>query len=137
MGADIEKQFALNFNTAYFTTRPLFDHMINNGSGRLIYIGSRPALDAKSGKDLLAYSLSKSLLFKLADLLNEEAKGKNVTATVVVPSTIDTPLNRKNIPGANPADWVKPEQLADVLELVTSDKGSVLRETVLKVYNNS
>lgn len=137
VGADIDKQFVLNFNTAYFTTRPLFDHMINNGSGRLVYIGSRPALDAKSGKDLLAYSLSKSLLFKLADFLNEEARGKNVTVTVVVPSTIDTPLNRKSIPGANPADWVRPEQIADVLELVTSEKGSALRETVLKVYNNS
>jgi NAD(P)-dependent dehydrogenase (short-subunit alcohol dehydrogenase family) len=111
--------------------------MINNGSGRLIFIGSRPALDAKSGKDLLAYSLSKSLLFKLADFLNEEAKGKNVTATVVVPGTIDTPLNRKSIPGADPAGWVKPGQIADVLEFLTSGKGSALRETVLKVYNNS
>jgi NAD(P)-dependent dehydrogenase (short-subunit alcohol dehydrogenase family) len=136
-GADIEKQFALNFYTAYFISRPLFQHMLNNGSGRLVYIGSRPALDAKSGKDLLAYALSKSLLFKLADFLNEEAKGKNVTATVVVPSTLDTPGNRQNIPGANPADWVKPEQIADILELVISEKGSPLRETVLKVYNNS
>jgi NAD(P)-dependent dehydrogenase (short-subunit alcohol dehydrogenase family) len=136
-GADIEKQLDLNFKTAYYTSRPLFQHMIDNGNGRLVYIGSRPALDAKSGKDLLAYALSKSLLFKLADFLNEEARGKNVTATVVVPSTIDTPLNRKSIAGANPGDWVKPEQIADVLELVTSEKGSALRETVLKVYNNS
>ena len=136
-GADLGKQFALNFDTAYFTTRPLFQHMLNNGSGRLVYIGARPALDAKSGKDLLAYALSKSLLFKLADFLNEEAKGKNVTATVVVPSTLDTPGNRQNIPGADPADWVKPEQIADLLELVTSEKGSPLREAVLKVYNNS
>lgn len=136
-GADLGKQFALNFYTAYFISRPLFQHMLNNGSGRLVYIGSRPALDAKSGKDLLAYALSKSLLFKLADFLNEEAKGKNVTATVVVPSTLDTPGNRQNIPGADPADWVKPEQIADLLELVTSEKGSPLREAVLKVYNNS
>ena len=136
-GADLGKQFALNFDTAYFTTRALFQHMLNNGSGRLVYIGSRPALDAKSGKDLLAYALSKSLLFKLADFLNEEAKGKNVTATVVVPSTLDTPGNRQNIPGADPADWVKPEQIADLLELVTSEKGSPLREAILKVYNNS
>jgi len=72
--------------------------MLGNNSGRLVYIGSRPALDAKSGKDVLAYALSKSLLFKLAEFLNEEAKGKNITATVVVPSTLDTPLNRQNMP---------------------------------------
>jgi NAD(P)-dependent dehydrogenase (short-subunit alcohol dehydrogenase family) len=136
-GAELGKQFSLNFDTAYFATRPLFQHMLRNGSGRLVYIGARPALEAKSGKDLLAYALSKSLLFKLADFLNEEAMGKNVTATVVVPSTLDTPGNRQNIPEANPADWVRPEQIADILELITSEKGLPLRETVLKVYNNS
>jgi NAD(P)-dependent dehydrogenase (short-subunit alcohol dehydrogenase family) len=136
-GEVIAKQISLNFETAYYTSRPLFQHMMVKGQGRLVYIGSRLALDAKSGKDLLAYALSKSLLFKLADFLNEEARGKNVTATVVVPSTIDTPLNRKNMPGVDPADWVKPGQIADVLELVTSERGLALRETVLKVYNNS
>lgn len=136
-GTELAKQFALNFDTAYFVTRPLFRHMLENKGGRLVYIGSRPALDAKSGKDVLAYALSKSLLFKLADYLNEEAKGKNITATVVVPSTLDTPLNRQNIPGANPADWVKPEDIANILEWITSEKSSALRETVLKVYNNS
>jgi NAD(P)-dependent dehydrogenase (short-subunit alcohol dehydrogenase family) len=111
--------------------------MKENGSGRIVFIGSRPALEAKAGKELIAYGLSKSLLFKLAEYINAEAKGKNVTATVVVPSTIDTPLNRKNMPDANPDKWVKPEALANILEFIVSDKSSPLRETVLKVYNNS
>ena len=81
-GADIDKQLSLNFKTAYHVTRPLFQHMMENGDGRLIYIGARPAIEPAQGKNLLAYGLSKSLLFKLAEYLNEEAKGKNVTATV-------------------------------------------------------
>lgn len=135
--ADIEKQLSLNFATAYNVSRPLLAHMYENNKGRLVYIGSRPALQAKDGKDLVAYAMAKSLLFRLAEYINEEAKGKNVTATVVVPSTIDTQLNRKNMPGVDPANWVKPEQLAEVLEFVCSDKASALRETVLKVYNNA
>lgn len=135
--SDIKKQLALNFETAYNVARPLFAHMMENGEGRLVFIGSRPAINAAAGKNLIAYGLSKSLLFKLAEYLNEEAKGKNVTATVVAPSTIDTPLNRKDMPNANPDNWVKPEALADVLEFVVSGKGAPLRETVLKVYNNS
>lgn len=134
---DLEKQVTLNFITAFNIVRPLFQHMMKNENGRIIFIGARPAIEAAQGKSLLAYSLSKSLLFKLAECLNEEAKGKNVTATVIVPSTIDTPLNRKNMPGVNPADWVTPCQLADILAFITSDNGNVLRETVLKVYNNS
>lgn len=135
--ADIEKQLSLNFATAYHTTRPLLDHMLQNNNGRLVFIGSRPAIQAADGKNLVAYSLAKSLLFKLAEYINEEAKGKNVTATVVIPSTIDTALNRKNMPEVDPEKWVKPEQLAEVLEFVCSDKASALREPVLKVYNNA
>jgi len=134
---EIKKQISLNFDTAYNVARPLFQHMMENNNGRIVFIGARPALQAAAGKDLLAYGLSKSLLFKLAEYINEEAKGKNVTATVVAPSTLDTPLNRKNMPEVNPDNWVKPEVLADILEFIISNKAFPLRETVLKVYNNS
>jgi NAD(P)-dependent dehydrogenase (short-subunit alcohol dehydrogenase family) len=134
---DIKKQISLNFETAYNLTRPLFRHMMDNNRGRLVYIGARPALNPDAGKNLLAYALGKSLIFKLAEILNEEAKGKNVTATVIVPSTMDTPVNRKNMPDTDPDIWVKPEQLAGVIEFVISQAGLPLRETILKVYNNA
>jgi hypothetical protein len=41
------------------------------------------------------------------------------------------------MPDANPDNWVKPEALAEILEFVVSDKSSVLRQTILKVYNNA
>jgi NAD(P)-dependent dehydrogenase (short-subunit alcohol dehydrogenase family) len=134
---DIKKQISLNFDTAYNVTRPLYKHMLQNNSGKIVFIGARPALKATQGKGLIAYALSKSLLFRLAEFLNADAKGKNVTATVVAPSTLDTPLNRKSMPDVNPDIWVKPSALAEILEFVVSDKSSVLRETVLKVYNNA
>ncbi|HEY0678169.1 MAG TPA: SDR family NAD(P)-dependent oxidoreductase [Chitinophagaceae bacterium] len=134
---EIQKMFTLNFETAFNISRVLFPHMLKNGHGRLVFIGARPALIPAQGKGMMAYSLTKSLLFNYADMLNEEARGKDVVASVIVPSTIDTELNRKSMPDADPANWVKPCQLADVMEFITSAKGSVLRETVLKVYNNS
>ena len=136
-GEDIKKQFSMNFDTAYFVTRPLFQHMMRNDSGRIVFIGARPALVASQGMGLLAYGLSKSLLFKLAEYLNEESKGKNISVSVVVPSTIDTVFNRKSMPEVNPENWVSPRQLAQSLEFLISDRSSALRETVLKVYNNA
>lgn len=136
-GADIRKQIALNFETAYFVARPLLTHMRQNGYGRLVFIGARPALKPAQGKNLVAYALSKSLLFKLADFINEENRGTNITASVVVPSTIDTKINRQSMPDSNPDNWVKPEQLAGVLEFICSDKGLPVREAVYKVYNNA
>jgi NAD(P)-dependent dehydrogenase (short-subunit alcohol dehydrogenase family) len=136
-GADLHRQYSLNFETAYFVTRPLFQHMQEMNGGKIVLIGARPALVAEQGHEFLAYSLSKSLLFKLAEYLNAAAKGSNVSVSVIVPSTLDTQLNRKSIPEADPEKWVKPEQLAEILEFLVSEKGDPLRETVLKVYNNA
>ena len=136
-GADIDKMINLNFKTAYFLARPIFQHMIGRNSGRLVLVGARPALKPEQGKGMVAYALSKSLLFKLAELLNAEARGKDVVTSVIAPSTIDTPENRKSMPDANPDNWVKPEKIAEVLEFICSDNSSILREPIYKVYNNA
>lgn len=136
-GEDLRSQITLNFETAYNVTRPLFEHLTKNKRGKIIFIGARPALNPVQGKGLIAYSLSKSLLFKLSEFLNEAAKGTNVTVSVVVPSTLDTPLNRKSMPEVNPENWVKPSEVAETLEFLISDTSNALRETVLKMYNNA
>jgi NADP-dependent 3-hydroxy acid dehydrogenase YdfG len=133
---DIKKQMMLNFDTAYNVVQPVFQKMLDNDLGRIVLIGSRPALNTVYGKNLIAYTLSKSLLFKLAELLNETAKGKNVTVTVVAPATIDTEANRKSMPGADTDGWVKPQALAEIFDFICSDSYASLRETVLKAYGN-
>lgn len=135
--SSIHQQIALNFETAYHIVQPLFQQMMQQGKGRIVLIGARPAIEASYGKDLVAYGLSKSLLFTLAGYLNAAAKGKDVTVTVAAPSTLDTPLNRRNMPDVDPETWVKPAVLAEILEFMVSDRSHPLRETVLKVYNNS
>lgn len=135
--ADIMKQYKLNFETAYHVARPVFAQMMKQNSGRIFIIGSKPGLSADNGKGMIAYGLAKSLIFRLAELMNGEAKGKNVVTCVVVPSTIDTPQNRKAMPDADPSKWVKPEDIANVIYYNSSDEAGVLRETVLKVYNKA
>lgn len=135
--ADILKQYKLNFETAYNIARPVFVQMLAQNSGRIFLVGSRPGLSAQFGKGTIAYGLAKSLIFRLAELMNEEAKGKNVVVNVVVPSTIDTPPNRKSMPGADFEKWVQPEDIANVIYFQCTDAAKTLRETVIKVYNNS
>jgi NAD(P)-dependent dehydrogenase (short-subunit alcohol dehydrogenase family) len=96
--------------------------MVQNGFGRLVFMGARTALKPELGKGALAYALTKSMLFNLADLLNASAKGKNVLASVVAPGTIDTALNHQSMPNADASGWIEPAQLADVLELICSGK---------------
>ena len=77
------------------------------------------------------------LIFRLAELMNIEAKGKNVVTTVIVPSTIDTPQNRKSMPDADFTKWVKAEEIAELVHYHSSENAWVLRETVLKIYGDS
>jgi NAD(P)-dependent dehydrogenase (short-subunit alcohol dehydrogenase family) len=134
---DIMKQYKLNFETAYNVARPAFVQMMKQNSGRIFIIGSRPGLAAWHGNGMVAYGLAKSLIVRLAELMNIEAKGHNVVASVVVPSTIDTPQNRKAMPDADFSNWVKPEDIASIIHYHCTDEAAALRETVIKVYGNS
>lgn len=132
----MEKMFGVNFFTAFHLVKPLMTHFEANGGGQFIFIGARPALEADQGKGSFAYALSKSLLFKMAEFINAEGKSKNITATVIVPSIIDTPPNREAMPDADFTKWIAPSDIAENIAFVLSNSGQKLRETVLKVYNN-
>ena len=133
----LKNMYDLNFTTAYNTARPVLEQMKKQGKGKIIFIGARPAIQPSAAKNMLAYALSKSLLFRLAECINEEAKGTHITATVIVPSTLDTEANRKSMPDADPSKWVSTRQMADIMEFIISEKSAALRETVLKVYGRS
>ena len=135
--SDIFKQYRLNFETAYNVARPVFVQMMQQGNGRIFLIGSKPGSSMTNSKGMVAYGLAKSLVFRLAELMNDEAKGKNIVTSVIVPSTIDTPQNREAMPDADFSKWVSPESIADVIYYYCSDEASILREPVIKVYNNA
>jgi len=135
--ADIMKQYKLNFATAYNVARPAFLQMMKQNSGRIFMIGSRPGLQSSFSNGMVAYGLAKSLLFRLTEMMNIEAKGKNIVASIVVPSTIDTPQNRESMPKADFNSWVSPEAIASIIYFHCTEEAAALRETVIKVYNNA
>ena len=137
-GADLKKMISLNFETAYFASRRIFLQMLSQPrGGRIVFVGAKPGLEPEAGTKFLAYSLAKSLLFKFANMLNAEGRGKNVVSSVIVPSTIDTRANRAQMPDANFSNWVKPEQIADIMAFLTSPEADPLSGTVMKVYGNA
>ena len=135
--SDIAAQNEINFQTAYNISRPVFGHMKERGNGRIFLVGSRPGLSAHNGKGMVAYGLAKSLLTYLAELMNDEAKSTDVITTLVVPSIIDTPTNRKMMATADFSGWVTPESIAGAIHFYCSDAAADIREPVIKVYGNS
>jgi NAD(P)-dependent dehydrogenase (short-subunit alcohol dehydrogenase family) len=135
--ADIEKMIAMNFSTAFNLVKPLKKHFEEQGGGQFIFIGARPALIPEQGATSFAYTLSKTLLFKMAETINAEGKGKNITASVIVPSIIDTPDNRQAMPDADFSKWIPTEDIAESIAFLLSDTGRKMKEPVLKLYNQA
>lgn len=135
--SDIYKQYQLNFETACNMARPIFTQMMKQNSGRLFLIGSRAGLEVSKAKGTIAYALSKSLIFRLAEILNAESKGKDVVTSVIVPSIIDTPQNRESMPEADFSTWVTAAQIAGTIYFYASNDAAAVREPVIRVYNKS
>ncbi|MEM6264183.1 MAG: SDR family NAD(P)-dependent oxidoreductase [Bacteroidota bacterium] len=137
-GKDLEKMYRLNFESAFFMTKALHAKMSQQPEGgRIVLIGAKPALNPSAGKSTLAYALSKSLIFNLAEFVNADSAASGVACSVIVPSILDTPPNRDSMPDADFSKWVKPEEIADTIHFLTTPAGKQLRETVLKMYGQS
>ncbi len=132
---DLDKMYRLNFETAYFSAREIFQQMESQPEGgRIFFIGSKPALHPSTGSSMVAYTLMKSLLFGLSDILNEEGNKKGIYSTVIVPSVIDTPQNRAAMPGSDFTKWVTTGTIAGrILELL-SEKNRTTPLPVMKLY---
>lgn len=134
--AAIQKQYKLNFETTYHIARPVFLQMMKQNSGRIFMIGAKPGLNSTFSNGMVAYGLAKSMVIRLAELMNIEAKGHNVVTAVIIPSTIDTPQNRKAMPEADFNEWVKPEHIANNIFFHCTDEAAAVREPLIKMYGN-
>ena len=135
---DFDKMYRLNFVTAYSVARQLYLRMRKqDGGGQIVFIGSRPAIHPDQAKNMIAYSLTKSLVFRLAEVINEAGREVNVTASVVIPSIIDTPQNRSTMPDADFSKWVSPLNIAENIHHLTTPSGRKLRESMIKIYGDS
>ncbi len=135
---DLDKMYRLNFLTAYHMARQVFIQMQRqSGGGQIIFTGSRPAMHPGEAKNMLSYALSKSLVFRLAEVINEDGKGNGITASVIVPGVIDTPQNREDMPDADFTRWVRAAEIADNIYHLITPAGKQLRESIIRIYGES
>jgi NAD(P)-dependent dehydrogenase (short-subunit alcohol dehydrogenase family) len=110
--------YGLNLKTAVCACKAALPHLLG-GHGHIINVGAGAA--AKAGMGMGAYAASKAGVAKLTEALAEELKDKDVNVNAVLPSIIDTPANRADMPTADFARWVAPAALADVIVFLASD----------------
>jgi NAD(P)-dependent dehydrogenase (short-subunit alcohol dehydrogenase family) len=123
--------FNVNLRTAVASSIAALPALEKSTSGRIVNIGAVGAL--KAGAGMGAYAASKAGIFKLTESLAEELKERNITVNAILPTTIDTPANRKDMPDADFSRWVKPEQIADVIVFLLSDRASAITGALIPV----
>jgi NAD(P)-dependent dehydrogenase (short-subunit alcohol dehydrogenase family) len=121
----------LNARTLLHVAGVVVPHMIERGGGRIVTVGAGAAL--RGGANMGAYSASKSALIRLTESMSAELKDRKINVNCVLPSIIDTPDNRKAMPDADPASWVAPEALADVIAFLGSDASRAIHGAALPV----
>ena len=111
--------YSLNVKTALNVCRASLPHLLGRPHARIVNIGAGAAGQAAAGMG--AYAASKSAVLRLTEALAQETKEQGVNVNAVLPSIIDTPANRKDMPQADFSRWVTPEAAADVIAFLLSD----------------
>ena len=125
------KMQAMNLTTAATITQLALPALKASAAGRVVNIGAGAAI--KAGMGMGAYAASKSGVHRLTEALAEELAGTSVTVNAILPSIIDTPTNRADMPDADFSTWVKPEAIADVIQFLASDAARAVTGALVPV----
>ncbi|HMH17415.1 MAG TPA: SDR family NAD(P)-dependent oxidoreductase [Burkholderiales bacterium] len=121
----------LNAKSVINTARAIVPRMLAAGSGKIINIAALAGLSGKA--NMGAYTASKSAVIRLTESMSAELRDRGINVNCILPSIIDTPQNRADMPGADPRRWVAPEALADVILFLASDAARAIHGAAIPV----
>lgn len=133
--ARLDQMLALNLRSGFMLSRAVAKAMLRNGTGCIVNVAAKAALDHPAG--LAAYAASKAAALALIDSLAADLQGSGVRANSILPSIIDTEANRKAMPNADFTKWPKPEDIARVILFLASDDAKVIHGAAIPVYGNA
>jgi NAD(P)-dependent dehydrogenase (short-subunit alcohol dehydrogenase family) len=126
-----ELMLGLNAKSVVNCARAVVPGMLASGRGKIINIGAIAGLSGKA--NMGAYIASKSAVIRLTESMAAELRERGINVNCVLPSTIDTPQNRKDMPKADHKRWVAPEALAEVVLFLASDAARAIHGASIPV----
>jgi len=130
--ATFDRMIDMNLRSAFQLVRAVLPAMRSQGSGRILAIGSKAAVEPAPMAGL--YGASKAALVSLIRTVARENSDKGIAANIVLPGTMDTPANRSAMPGTDFSRWVQPAQVASLLVHLATDEASQITGAVIPVY---
>ncbi len=131
----LERMLDLNLRSAFYAVRTAVPYLKETGWGRIVLVGSRGAVDYPEGQ--AAFNIAKAGVVALGKSVAAELEGTGVTANVLMPSVIDTPVTRQSLPYADYVNWPTPDEIAGVAEFLLSDESAVMNGALVPVYGRA
>ena len=129
--ADWNFLFDINARTLLHAARAVVPRMLAQGGGKIVNVGAFAA--QKGVANMGAYVASKSAVIRLTETMAAELRNQNINVNCVLPTTLDTPENRKAMPDADPRKWVAPADLANVIAFLASDAARAVHGAAIPV----
>ena len=132
---EFERMLRLNVMPGFLLARAAMPRMIKRGAGAFIGVSARPALRPFSGA--AGYISSKAAVLALIQALDAEYKNDGIRCNAILPSVIDTPVNREQMPDADHSTWVPPAQIAKVVRFLVSEDSAPTSGAAVPVYGRA
>ena len=123
--------FDINVRTALHTARAVVPHMLAAGGGKIVNVGAFAA--QRGAAQMGAYTAAKSALIRMTEAMAAELRDKNINVNCVLPTVLDTPQNRADMPKADPRKWVAAGDLANVIAFLASEEARAIHGAALPV----
>ena len=135
--SDWDFMMDVNLRSAFLCSRATLQLMVKQNYGRIVSISSRAAVEKRFRIKSGAYAISKMGIIVLTETIAEEFKKYDINANCVIPSTIDTPYNRRSMPDADFSKWVKPDEVAKAVLFLVSDDSKAVSGASIPVYGKA
>jgi NAD(P)-dependent dehydrogenase (short-subunit alcohol dehydrogenase family) len=131
----VRHMMELNLYSAFWAAKHVIPHAKRAGSGRLLFVSSRGSIVHYPGA--APYAAAKAALNALVGTLARELLASGVTANAILPSMVDTEANRMEMPNADHASWVQPEEIAALLSFLASERASATSGALIPIYGRA
>jgi NAD(P)-dependent dehydrogenase (short-subunit alcohol dehydrogenase family) len=132
---DWQTMIGLNLVTTFNINRAVLPYMLKIGWGRIVNIAARAAV--LPGARQVPYNVAKAGVVTLTASIAQDYRRSGITANCLLPGTIDTPANRRDIPDGDPTRWVKPQEMVSAMLYLCSTEAGAINGAAIPVYGQS
>lgn len=125
----------LNLKSVFLCCKAVIPHMTERGSGKIVNVSARAGLKGEAG--MSAYCVSKGGVKTLTESLSAEVMDSGINVNCIMPSIMDTPMNREAMPDEDHSRWVRTDDVSNVISFLVSDAAAIINGAAIPVYGRA